>query len=87
MHSEELQGLWSSLSIIRMNRSGRMRWVGHVGIVGEITNAHNILVGKPEGERPVGSPRYSWGNIKMDEFYPVTMQYSLNPHIMLLSSF
>ncbi|PNF32281.1 hypothetical protein B7P43_G16947, partial [Cryptotermes secundus] len=58
--------LYSSPSIIRMIKSKRIRWAGHVAQKGE-TNAYRILVGKPEGKRPVGRPIRSWeDNIKMD---------------------
>jgi hypothetical protein len=60
----ELHNLYSSLSIIRMIKSGRM-WAGHVARMGE-TNAYRILVGKT-GERPLGRPTRRWvNNIKMD---------------------
>jgi hypothetical protein len=50
-----------------MIMSRRMRWAGHVARMGETGNAYRILVGKPEGKRPVGRPRHRWENtIKMD---------------------
>jgi hypothetical protein len=59
--------LHSSPSIIRIIKSGRMRWAGHVARMGEKRNAYRILVGKPEGKRPLGRPRRRWvDNIKMD---------------------
>jgi hypothetical protein len=62
LHNEELQNLYSSPSIIRRIKSRRMRWAGHVAQVG---NAYRILVGKPEGERPLGRPIRWWvDNIK-----------------------
>jgi hypothetical protein len=52
---------------IRMIKSGRMRWAGHVARLGETRNAYRILVGKPEGRRPLGRPRRRLvDNIKMD---------------------
>jgi hypothetical protein len=54
-HNEELHNLYSSLSIIRMLKSRRMRWAGHVAHMWYMRNACNILVGKPEGKRPLGS--------------------------------
>jgi hypothetical protein len=49
-----------------MNKSRRMRWAGHVARSGEKRNAYRILVGKPEGNRPLGRPRRRWvDNIKM----------------------
>jgi hypothetical protein len=50
-----------------MIKSRRMRWTGHVARMGEKRNAYKILVGKPEGKRPLGRPRRRWvDNIKMD---------------------
>jgi hypothetical protein len=50
-----------------MLKSRRMRWAGHVARMGEMRNAYMILVGKPEGKRPLGSPRRRWvDNIKLD---------------------
>jgi hypothetical protein len=64
---EELHNLYSSPSIIRVVKSRRMRWAGHVARMGEKRNAYRILVGKPEGNRPLGRPRRRWvDNIKMD---------------------
>jgi hypothetical protein len=64
---EELHGLYSSPSIIRVIRARRMRWAVHVARMGEVMGAYNILVGRPEGRRPVGRPRHRWeDNIKMD---------------------
>jgi hypothetical protein len=53
LHNEELHNLFSSLSIIRMNKSRRMRLAGHVARMGKKRNAYWILVGKPEVERPL----------------------------------
>jgi hypothetical protein len=67
LHNEELHNLYSSPSIIRMMKSRRMRWTGHVAGMGEKRNAYRILVGKPEGKRPLGRPRLRWvDNIKID---------------------
>jgi hypothetical protein len=46
--------------IIRMIKSRRMRWAGHVARMGVKRNAYRILVGKPEGKRPLGRPRRRW---------------------------
>jgi hypothetical protein len=56
LHNEELHNLYSSPGIIRMIKSRRMRWAGHVVRMGEKSNAYRILVGKPERNRPLGRP-------------------------------
>jgi hypothetical protein len=67
LHNEELHNMHSSPSIIRMIKSQRMSWAGHVARMGENRNAYTILVGKPEGKRPLARPRCMWvDNIKMD---------------------
>jgi hypothetical protein len=67
LHNEELRDLYSSPSIIRIIKSRRMRWAVHVARMGEKRNAYRLLVGKPEGTRPLGRPRRRWvGNIWMD---------------------
>jgi hypothetical protein len=67
LHNEELRDLYSSPSIIRIIKSMRMRWTGHVARMGEKRNAYRFLVRKPEGERPLGKPRRRWvDNISMD---------------------
>jgi hypothetical protein len=67
LHNEELHGLYSSHSIIRVIKSRRMRWAGHVARMGEVRDAYSILVGRPEGRRPLGRPKRRWeDNIKMD---------------------
>jgi hypothetical protein len=67
LHNEELHNLYSSPSIIRMIKSRRMRWAGHVTRMRAKRNAYRILVGNPEGKRPLGRPRRRWvDNIKMD---------------------
>jgi hypothetical protein len=67
LHNEELHKLYSSPSIIRIIKSRRMRWAGHVARMGEKRKVYRLLVGKPEGERPLGRPRRRWmENIKMD---------------------
>jgi hypothetical protein len=59
--------LYSSPNIIRMIKSRRMRWAGHVALMEEKRNLYRILVGKPEGKRPLGRPRRRWvDNIKTD---------------------
>jgi hypothetical protein len=55
------------MPIIRVIKSRRMRWAGHVARMGEVRNAYSILDGKPEGSRPLGRPRRKWeDNIGMD---------------------
>jgi hypothetical protein len=67
LHSEELYELYSSPDIIWLNKSRRMRWVGHLACMGEGKGAYMMLVGKPVGKRPLGIPRHRWEiNIKMD---------------------
>jgi hypothetical protein len=59
--------VYSSPSIIRIIKSRRMRWAGHVARMGEKRTAYRLLVGKPEGRRPLGRPRRRWVvNIRMD---------------------
>jgi hypothetical protein len=66
LYNEELHKLYSSSTIIRIIKPRRMRSAGHVARMGE-KNAYRILVGKPEGKRPLGRPRRRWAdNIKMD---------------------
>jgi hypothetical protein len=66
LHIEELHNLYSSPSIIRMIKLRRMRWAGHIARMRK-RNAYRILVGNPEGKRPLGIPRRRWvDNIKMD---------------------
>jgi hypothetical protein len=66
-HNEELHNLYSSRDIIRQVKSRRMRWVGHVARMGEEKKVYKILVGDPEGKRPLGKPRRRWeGGIRMD---------------------
>jgi hypothetical protein len=63
LHSEELRDLYS----LRVVKSRRMRWAGHVARNGEGRDVHGFLVGRPEGKRPLGRPRRRWeDNIKMD---------------------
>jgi hypothetical protein len=57
LHNKELHDLYSSPSIIRIMKSWRMRWADHLARKGEKRNAYRLLVGKPEGKRPLGRPR------------------------------
>jgi hypothetical protein len=66
-HNNELHDVYSSPNIIRIIKSRRMRWAGHVARNGEKRNAYRLLVGKPEGKGPLGRPRHRWvDNIRMD---------------------
>ena len=66
LHNEELNSLYSSPNTVRVIKSRRMRWVGNVARMGEGRGVHKVLVGKPEGKRPLGRPRHRWeDNIKM----------------------
>jgi hypothetical protein len=63
---EELTDLYCSPTIGRVIKSRRMRWAGHVAQMGEGRGTYRLLVGKPEGKRPLGRPRHCWeDNIKM----------------------
>jgi hypothetical protein len=67
LHNDELHSLYSSPNIVRVIKSMRMRWVGHVARMGEGRCVYRVLVGRPEGKRPPGRPRRRWeDNIKMD---------------------
>jgi hypothetical protein len=60
-------GLYSSPSIVRVIKARRMRWTGHVALMGKVRGVYNIWVGRPEGRRQLGRPRRRWeDNIKMD---------------------
>jgi hypothetical protein len=59
--------LYSLPNMIGVIKSRRTRWAGHVARMGEKRTAYRILVGTPEGKRPLGRPRRRWvNNIKMD---------------------
>jgi hypothetical protein len=67
LHNDELHDLYSSPNIVRVIKSRRMRWAGHVAHIGEGRGSYRFLVGKPEGKRPLGRPSRRWeDNIKMD---------------------
>jgi len=67
LHNEELRELYSLPNIVRVVKSRRMRWAGHVTRMGEERDVHRVLVGKLEGKRPLGRPRCRWeDNITMD---------------------
>jgi hypothetical protein len=62
LHNEEVRDLYSSQSIMIMIKSRAMRWAGHVASMGEKRNAYRLLVGKPEGKRPLRRPSRRWVN-------------------------
>jgi hypothetical protein len=64
LHSDELNNLYSSPNIVRVIKSRRMRWVGHVARMGEGRGVYRALVGRPDGKRPLGRPRRRWENKK-----------------------
>ena len=67
LHNEELNDLYCSPNIVLVIKSRRMRWAGHVARMGEGRVVYRVLVGKPEGKRPLGRPRRRWvDNIRMD---------------------
>jgi hypothetical protein len=67
LHNEELHNLYSSPNIVTMIKTMWMTWSGHVAGIGAKRNAYRILVGKPEGKRPLGRPRRRWmNNVKTD---------------------
>jgi hypothetical protein len=67
LHNEELHNLYSSPDIIRQVKSRRIKWAGHVACMGEERKVYKDLVGKPEGNRPLGRPRRRWEDgIRMD---------------------
>ena len=67
LHNEELNDLYSSPNIVWVIKSRRMRWAGNVARMEEGRVVRKVLVGKPEGKRPLGTPRHRWeDNVKMD---------------------
>jgi hypothetical protein len=67
LHKEELHDLYSSPTIVQVIKSRRIRWARHAARMGEGRCVYRVLVGKPEGKRPLGRPRRRWeDNIKMD---------------------
>ena len=57
LRNEELNDLYPLPNIVRVVKSRRMRWAGHVARIGEDSGVHRVLVGKPEGKRSLGRPR------------------------------
>ena len=66
LHNEELNDLYSSPNIVRVIKSRRMRWAWHVARMGEERGVYRVLVGKPEGKRPMARPRRRWVDIRTD---------------------
>ena len=67
LHNEEINDLYSSPNIVRVIKSRKIRWAGHVACMGEKRGLYRVLVGKPEGKRPLGRPRRRWeDNINAD---------------------
>jgi hypothetical protein len=67
LHNDELHSLYSSPNIVRVIKSRRVRWTGHVARTGEGRGVYRVLVGSLEGKRRLGRPMHSWeDNIKMD---------------------
>jgi hypothetical protein len=67
LHNDKLHSLYSSPNIVRTIKSRRMRWAGHVARMGEGRGVYRVLVGRPEGRRPLGRSKRRWeNNIKMD---------------------
>jgi len=67
LHNEELNDLYCSPNIVRVIKSRRIRWTGHVARMGEERGVYRVLVGKPERKRPLRRPRYRWvNNIRTD---------------------
>ena len=67
LHNEELNDLYCSPNIVRVIKSRRIKWAGHVVRMGKRRGVYRVFVGKPLGKRPLGRPRLKWENtIKMD---------------------
>jgi hypothetical protein len=67
LRNDELHDLYSSPNIVKVIKSRKMRWARHVARMGEGRGAYRVLVGRPEGKRPLRRPRRRWeDNIKMD---------------------
>ena len=66
LHNEELNDLYSSSNIVRVIKSKKMRWAGHVARMGVGRGVYRVFLWKPDGKRPLGRPRHRWkDNIKM----------------------
>ena len=75
LHNEELNDLYSSHNIVRVIKSRRMRWAGHVAHMGEKRGMYRVLVGKPVGKKPLGRPRRRWVDNIMTDLQEVGCGY------------
>jgi len=75
LHNEELNDLYCSPNIVRVIKWRRMRWAGHVSPMGEERAVYRMLVGKPEGKRPLGRPRCRWVDNNMLDLQEVGFGY------------
>jgi len=67
LHNEELHGLYDSPDVVKIMKSRRLRWAGHIARMGEKRRLYSILVGRPDGRKPFGRPRRRWeDNIRRD---------------------
>jgi hypothetical protein len=67
LHNDKIHSLCSSPNIVRVIKSMRMRWVGHLACMGEGRGVYRVLVGRPKEKRPLGRPMHRWeDNIKMN---------------------
>jgi hypothetical protein len=71
LHNEELNDLYTLPILVRVINSRRMRWAAHVARMGEGRVVYRVLVGKPEGKRPLGRPRRRWEHIIRMDFQEV----------------
>jgi hypothetical protein len=82
MHNEELHNLYSSPDIIRQIKSRKMRWAGHVAYMREDSKVYRVLVGKPEGKRPLERPRHRWEDgIRMDYIFISNSSEKVSPEV------
>jgi hypothetical protein len=67
LYNDELHSLYTSQNIVRVIKSRKLRWVGHVARMGEGRGVYRVLIGRAEGKRPLERPRHRWeDNIKLD---------------------
>jgi hypothetical protein len=64
LHNDELHSLYSSLNIVKVVKSRRMGWAGHVAYMGEWRGVYRVLVGRPKGKRPLGRRRCRWEDLR-----------------------